>query len=134
MTDFPDVWGVRRDKIKHEYYEARDELKSQLRSYIKKFLRKKGFKPDWVKTVINGKVGEPYSKDIWVEPKGIIGLNFRYIYSDHVHFMIDRRRSDGSGLWSNIAIAKWYFNRRDFNLFYNKKIKPVIKREIEEYK
>ena len=123
MMDFPDVWGIKRDKIRQEYRESRTESDEQLKSFIKKFLRKKGLKPDWIKAS-NGKV---YSKDIWVEPNGIIGIDFSYIYSDHVHFMIDERRDDGSGLWTNIAIAKWYFDKKPLKSFYDKKIKIYIK-------
>jgi hypothetical protein len=109
-------YSVIVDRIKSLRKELTTEvdwLRSSLSSDIVDVLTKEGFvkwtNPEYP-NVMN-------SSDLSHE------IDFRYIYHNYVHIIVHKMEN---GKYKDYTIVYWYFGTKDFETFYNKKIKPLL--------
>jgi sugar-specific transcriptional regulator TrmB len=121
MSNYKDV-SEEIKKTKEHLKDLKLNLSEMLKMEIKEVLISKGFIPSSV---------FPLEKDnMLVDSTEEISIDFRYIYENYSHLMIAMKRNDGTPYYTSNKIMKWFFNKDNFETYYEKHLKKIVENAV----
>ena len=116
-------------EIKKSLKESTEKLHNSLKNDISNFLSSKGFtKYQWQ---IDGNKITTTEENWYIDPTGTISIDFRYVYSNHVHFMIGKKNTYNEYFFS-IGNIRWFFGSIEIETFYEEKLSKIIDNIIND--